>query len=92
MHYPENKYMDLARKEIGDTSWNTEKGATAGAAVGVLILVLMFGLDDFDNNTGIGYVVVICVFGLGGFFFGRKVEDDHYQKVLKRARELQQKG
>ena len=52
----------------------------------------MFGLDDFDNNTGIGYVVVICVFGLGGFFFGRKVEDDHYQKVLKRARELQQKG
>lgn len=87
---PDHRYMVSARTEIGETWWDTSTGAIAGVVVGVVYLGLMYGFDDFEDNMGVGYLIVFGICGLGGFFFGRKKRDDHSQKILNRARELQQ--
>lgn len=82
--------MEKARKELGDNTWTTATGTIAGVALGALVLVLIYGFDDFDENAGIGFLIILAIFGTSGFFFGRKVEGNYYQKVLARARQLEE--
>ena len=83
------EFEKIAEKEIGQNRWDSATGTIAGVCLAFLIIILMYGFDDYEAHIGTGFLVFLVIAGSSGFFIGRKKQEKYYEKVRLRALQLE---
>jgi hypothetical protein len=77
-----------ADEELGHSWWSSATGAIVGVVFAMGFVIIMYGIDDYEDAMGVPFFLFTLALGAIGAFFGSKKEQEHFKKVALRTEQI----